>query len=75
MIKSVNMPPAANTARPRRVAGSATAPADSDSDVEFHAYDGRLKEASAARARLRKVSTQHQPFLPSGYRKKHNVMY
>lgn len=43
------MAPAANTARARR------APADSDSDMEYQAYNGRLKEASAARARLRKV--------------------
>lgn len=44
-----NMAPAANTARPRRGA------ADTDSDAEFQAYNGRLKEAGAARARLRKV--------------------
>jgi hypothetical protein len=47
------MAPAANTARPRRVPGG---PADSDSDLDFHAYNSRLKEASAARVRLRKVS-------------------
>ena len=30
---------------------------DSDSDAEYQAYNGRLKEASAARTRLRKVRT------------------
>ena len=56
------MAPAANTARLRRVPGS---PADLDSDVEFHAYNSRLKEASAARVRLRKVSIipSHPPPL------------
>ncbi|GAB1310801.1 BZIP domain-containing protein [Madurella fahalii] len=49
------MAPAANTARARRAHGSATALPDSDSDMEYHAYNGRLKEASAARARLRKA--------------------
>ncbi|KAK4132338.1 hypothetical protein BT67DRAFT_407018 [Trichocladium antarcticum] len=46
------MAPAANTARARKVPGAL---ADSDSDLEFHAYNSRLKEASAARARLRKA--------------------
>ena len=35
--------------------GSAKAPTESDSDAEYQAYNGRLKEASAARTRLRKV--------------------
>lgn len=46
------MAPAANTARQRR---NANAAASSDSDAEYQAYNGRLKEASAARTRLRKV--------------------
>ncbi|KAG7292674.1 hypothetical protein NEMBOFW57_002711 [Staphylotrichum longicolle] len=49
------MAPAANTARQRRVPGSARTPADLDSDAEYQAYNGRLKEASAARTRLRKA--------------------
>ncbi|KAK4157867.1 hypothetical protein C8A00DRAFT_11392 [Chaetomidium leptoderma] len=49
------MAPAANTARQRRVSGAAKALADSDSDAEYQAYNGRLKEASAARTRLRKA--------------------
>lgn len=53
------MAPAANTARQRRVPGSARTPADSDSDAEYQAYNGRLQEASAARIRLRKVQSTH----------------
>lgn len=49
------MAPAANTARQRRVLGSARAAAESDSDAEYRAYNSRLREASAARTRLRKV--------------------
>ncbi|KAK4240797.1 hypothetical protein C8A03DRAFT_31071 [Achaetomium macrosporum] len=49
------MAPAANTARPRRTSGGGRATADSDSDAEYQAYNGRLKEASGARARLRKA--------------------
>ncbi|KAK4128955.1 hypothetical protein N657DRAFT_586499 [Parathielavia appendiculata] len=49
------MAPAANTARQRRIPGSARSPAESDSDAEYQAYNGRLKEAGAARTRLRKA--------------------
>ncbi|KAH6854188.1 hypothetical protein B0I37DRAFT_23875 [Chaetomium sp. MPI-CAGE-AT-0009] len=49
------MAAAANTARQRRISGSARDPVDSDSDAEYQAYNGRLKEASAARTRLRKA--------------------
>ncbi|KAK4044459.1 hypothetical protein C8A01DRAFT_12228 [Parachaetomium inaequale] len=49
------MAPAANTARQRKMPGSARAPTESDSDAEYQAYNGRLKEASAARTRLRKA--------------------
>ncbi|KAK3898801.1 hypothetical protein C8A05DRAFT_37608 [Staphylotrichum tortipilum] len=49
------MAPAANTARQRRLPGSARAAAASDSEAEYQAYNGRLKEASAARTRLRKA--------------------
>ena len=59
------MAPAANTARPRRVPGSGALPADSDSDLEFQAYNRRLNEASAARARLRKVYPPLGPFRPA----------
>ena len=47
------MAPAANT-KQRRGRGAATI-ADSDSDLEYQVYNGRLREASAARARLKKV--------------------
>ncbi|KAL2134126.1 hypothetical protein VTI74DRAFT_949 [Chaetomium olivicolor] len=49
------MAPAANTAGSRRTTGSARAPTDSDSDTEYQAYNGRLREASAARSRLQKA--------------------
>lgn len=53
------MAPTANTTRQRRNPGSTRAPADTDSDAEYQAYNGRLKEASAARTRLRKVHYRH----------------
>ncbi|KAK4105915.1 hypothetical protein N658DRAFT_137514 [Parathielavia hyrcaniae] len=62
----ITMAPTANTARQRRVTGSARTPAETDSDAEYQAYNGRLKEASAARTRLRKV--RGRPRFPSFYR-------
>ena len=41
----------------RRAASSARPRADSDSDAEYQVYNSRLKEASAARTRLRKVQS------------------
>ncbi|KAK3310695.1 uncharacterized protein B0T15DRAFT_45924 [Chaetomium strumarium] len=64
------MAPAANTARPRRTSGGGRATADSDSDAEYQAYNGRLKEASAARARLRKAKQsrdKHRTALATAY--------
>ncbi|KAH6650303.1 hypothetical protein F5144DRAFT_625364 [Chaetomium tenue] len=64
------MAPAANTARQRRISGSARAPVDSDSDAEYQAYNGRLKEASAARTRLRKAKQtrdKNRTALATGY--------
>ncbi|KAL2183827.1 hypothetical protein L209DRAFT_466102 [Thermothelomyces heterothallicus CBS 203.75] len=49
------MAPSANTAKQRRAPGNARLTADSDSDAEYQAYNGRLQQASAARARLRKA--------------------
>ncbi|KAH6619503.1 hypothetical protein B0J18DRAFT_246753 [Chaetomium sp. MPI-SDFR-AT-0129] len=60
------MAPAANTARQRRN----TAAASSDSDAEYQAYNGRLKEASAARTRLRKAKLnrdKHRDALKTAY--------
>ncbi|KAL2161613.1 hypothetical protein VTH06DRAFT_8175 [Thermothelomyces fergusii] len=49
------MAPSANTAKQRKTPGNAGLTADSDSDAEYQAYNGRLQQASAARARLRKA--------------------
>ncbi|KAL1840171.1 hypothetical protein VTJ49DRAFT_745 [Mycothermus thermophilus] len=45
----------ANTTRQRRTARSARALADSDSDMEYQAYNARMKQASTARTRLREA--------------------
>ncbi|KAL2200084.1 hypothetical protein P885DRAFT_75266 [Corynascus similis CBS 632.67] len=49
------MSPSATTARQRRATGSEKGHADPDSDAEYQAYNGRLREASVARTRLRKA--------------------
>lgn len=56
-VKHASMPPAANTARPRKAPTTAIHPgSDSDSD----GYLSRLREAEAARGRLKKV--RNNPF-------------
>ncbi|KAL2154479.1 hypothetical protein VTH82DRAFT_3155 [Thermothelomyces myriococcoides] len=49
------MTSSANTAKQRKISGNARLTADSDSDAEYQAYNGRLQQAGAARARLRKA--------------------
>ncbi|KAJ4296141.1 hypothetical protein N0V88_004844 [Collariella sp. IMI 366227] len=49
------MAPAANTTRSGRATRTGKGLSGSDSDAEYQAYNGRLKEASAARTRLRKA--------------------
>ncbi|KAL2270240.1 hypothetical protein VTJ83DRAFT_2424 [Remersonia thermophila] len=49
------MPAATTTTRQRRTARSARYFADSDSDIEYQAYNARLKQASTARTRLREA--------------------
>ncbi|KAL2123181.1 hypothetical protein VTJ04DRAFT_3636 [Mycothermus thermophilus] len=48
------MSAAANTSRQRRKSRSARARTEADSDKEYQAYNARLQQASAARARLQK---------------------
>ena len=48
-------PKMAPATKQRRAPSSARPRAESDSDAEYQAYNSRLKEASAARTRLRKV--------------------